>query len=167
MAVATRVSVEEYLHTMYHPDREYVDGEVLERNLGTLDHSWIQRALLFYVGAREKELGVIIIQETRLKLGPTHYRIPDLMIIQGGKPNEQIPSQPPFVCIEILSPEDRMSRMEKKIAEYLAFGVGYVWVLNPKTKQAREYTSAGKRSIDDVLRTENPTIEIPLSQIFE
>jgi Uma2 family endonuclease len=102
------------------------------------------------------------------ELGPTHYRIPDLMIITGGKPNEQIPSRPPFVCIEILSPEDRMSRMEKKIADYPAFGVSYVWVLNPKTKQAVEYTKAGKRSIDDgVLRTANPTIEIPLSQIFE
>ena len=168
MAIATRVSVEEYLHTSYHPDREYVDGEVLERNLGTLDHSWLQRALFAYVLAREKQIGAIIIQEQRLQLGPKHYRVPDSMIILGGKPQEQIITKPPFICIEVLSPEDRMSRVEKKIADYLAFGVSYVWVLNPKTKQALEYTNAGKRSIDDgVLRTENPAIEIPLSQIFE
>jgi Uma2 family endonuclease len=167
MAIATRVSVDEYLHTSYHPDREYVDGEVLERNVGTWDHSWLQRALLIYVIAREKELGVVIIQETRLKLGEKHYRIPDLMILKGGNRGEQIPSRPPFVCIEVLSPEDRTSRIEKKVADYLAFGVNYVWVLNPKTKQALVYTNAGKQIINDgVLRTEDPIIEIPLSQIF-
>jgi hypothetical protein len=34
MAVGIFVSVEEYLHTSYQPDCDYVDGEVLERNLG-------------------------------------------------------------------------------------------------------------------------------------
>lgn len=168
MALATRVPVEEYLHTNYDPDCEYVDGELLERNVGTLDHSWIQRALLFYVGAREKQLGVFIIQETRLKLGPKNYRVPDLMILEGTKPQEQIITRPPFVCIEILSPEDRMSRMQKKIADYLAFGVQYVWLLDPKTKQVFAYTTAGMRNVDDgVLRTENPKMEVPLNQIFD
>jgi Uma2 family endonuclease len=166
MAIATRVPVEEYLHTNY--DREYVDGEILERNFGTWDHSWIQRALLLYVIAREKELGVTVIHETRLKLGPKHYRVPDLMIVKGGKPSEQIPSQPPFVCIEVLSPMDHMSAMEKKAADYLAFGIRYVWIVNPETKQAFAYTKAGKQLVEGgVLRTEDPAIEIPLGQIFD
>jgi hypothetical protein len=32
MLLATRKSVEDYLRTSYHPDCEYVDGEVLELN---------------------------------------------------------------------------------------------------------------------------------------
>jgi hypothetical protein len=40
MGTATLVPIEEYLSTSYEDgDREYVDGEVLERNLGEFDHS--------------------------------------------------------------------------------------------------------------------------------
>ena len=36
----TLVSVEEYLNTSYDgADREYVDGRIVERNLGEKDHS--------------------------------------------------------------------------------------------------------------------------------
>ena len=168
MAVTTQVSVEEYLRTSYDPDCEYVDGEVLDRNVGELDHAWIQRAILLYVAAREKQLGVTIIQEQRLQVNSRQYRVPDLMILLGSKPNEQIISRPPLVCIEVLSPEDRMSRMQKKIVDYLAFGVRYVWILDPKTKQAFTYTSEGMRLIQDgILRTSAPAIEIPLGEIFD
>jgi len=34
MAVAAKISLEEYLNTCYRPDCDYVDGEVLERNFG-------------------------------------------------------------------------------------------------------------------------------------
>ncbi len=33
-----QISLEEYLRTSYHPDRDYVDGEVQVRNLGEFDH---------------------------------------------------------------------------------------------------------------------------------
>lgn len=33
MAAGTQISVEEYLHTVYRPDCDYVDGVVEERNL--------------------------------------------------------------------------------------------------------------------------------------
>jgi Uma2 family endonuclease len=173
MAIATQMSVEEYLRTSFDPDCEYVDGEVLDRNVGELDHGWLQRALLFYIMSREKQLGVVIIQEQRLQLNKKHYRVPDLMILEGGKPKEQIITRPPLVCIELLSPEDRMTRMHKKIADYLAFGVRYVWVLDPQTKQAFAYTKEENHEISDgFLRAENPaielpSIEIPLSVIFE
>jgi len=39
MASRTLISVEKYLRTSYRPDCDYVDGEVLERNVGEKDHS--------------------------------------------------------------------------------------------------------------------------------
>lgn len=33
MAASLAVSVDEYLHIMYRPDCDYVDGEVIERNV--------------------------------------------------------------------------------------------------------------------------------------
>jgi Uma2 family endonuclease len=169
MAIATQMSVEEYLRTSFDPDCEYVDGEVLDRYLGEIDHGWVQRAVLLYLAAREKDLGIFIIQEQRLQINSRHYRVPDLLILEGrGKPKEQIITTPPLVCIEVLSPEDRMSRMLKKIADYLAFGVRYVWVLDPQTRQAFAYTDLENHEVTDgVLRTENPAIEIPLAEIFE
>jgi len=36
MAASAAISVEEYLSTVYDPDCEYVDGEVLQRNMGEM-----------------------------------------------------------------------------------------------------------------------------------
>jgi hypothetical protein len=45
MATRALIPVEVYLTTVYRPDCDYVDGEVLERNLGGRKHSQIQMAL--------------------------------------------------------------------------------------------------------------------------
>jgi hypothetical protein len=50
------VPAEEYLRTAYRPDRDSVDGEVLERNVGERDHSRLQ--LILYFGTRAKKWGV-------------------------------------------------------------------------------------------------------------
>jgi hypothetical protein len=39
MGVGTLVSLEEYLHTSYRPDCDFVEGHVLERNVGLRTHS--------------------------------------------------------------------------------------------------------------------------------
>jgi hypothetical protein len=36
------ITIGEYLSTSYKPDLEYVDGELLERNVAEWDHSWLQ-----------------------------------------------------------------------------------------------------------------------------
>jgi Uma2 family endonuclease len=166
MATATQVSVEEYLRTSYEPDREYVDGEVLDRNVGEKGHSKVQWRLLFYLKPRESQWDVFVLHEWRLRLGERHYRVPDVCIVAGPEPAEEVLSTPPLVCIEILSPEDRMSRMKKKASSYLASGVRYVWILDPKTKQAFVYDGNGMREVrDGVIRAEH--IEVPLSEIFD
>jgi len=52
------IPIEEYLDTSYSPDREYIDGEVIERNLGEKTHSKIQRKLTSYLDTGSKEFGV-------------------------------------------------------------------------------------------------------------
>ena len=42
MRTAALVSLEEYLATSYHPDCDYVDGMLTERNVGQKDHSKLQ-----------------------------------------------------------------------------------------------------------------------------
>ena len=46
MRVETLVSLEEYLNTSYDPDVEYVDGVLVERNVGDWLHSLTQRNIV-------------------------------------------------------------------------------------------------------------------------
>jgi len=166
---ATRalISVEQYLRTSYRPDRDYVDGEVVERNLGELDHGWTQTAVAAYFFVRRKRWKITVVTELRVQVKPTRFRIPDICVVLC-KTDEQILTKPPFLCIEILSPEDRMMRVKERVADYLEMGVPYIWVLDPKTKRAYVVTpDEGWREVKTkVLRTENPALMVPLSEVF-
>ena len=48
MATTAQIGIETYLKTSYHPDCDYVDGEIEERNLGEFDHAALQAALVAY-----------------------------------------------------------------------------------------------------------------------
>jgi hypothetical protein len=68
MGAATLVSVEDYLSTSYSPDREYIDGRIVERNLGEKTHSSIQTNIILYLGPRLKELGIKVYAEQRVQV---------------------------------------------------------------------------------------------------
>jgi len=166
MASRTLISVEEYLRTSYRPDCDYVDGEVVERNMGETDHSWLQTMLSAYMVARRAQWGITVLVEQRVQVTETRFRVPDICVIRGPKPAEQILAKPPFICIEILSPEDRWPRVQQRIDDYLAMGVPNVWVLDPATKTAYAVTAQGTHQVADTLKTQNPSVEVPLSEIF-
>jgi Uma2 family endonuclease len=161
------VSVEGYLQTSYSPDCDYVDGEVLERNSGELDHSALQAALLYYFRTRRRDWKAFVYLSQGLQLAERRFRVPDLCVVVGQKPEEQIFRTPPFICIEVLSRDDRMSRVQDRIGDCLNFGVSYVWLIDPKTRRAWAYTKSGTyEAIDGILRTENPELVVLLAEIF-
>lgn len=167
MGTAVLVPVSEYLSTDYSPDCDYLDGELEERNVGAKDHGNVQKRLLLYLSSREEQLGIAVFLEQRVQLSPTRFRVPDICVTLGPEPDEQIFTRPPFLCIEILSPEDRMSRMQDKIDDYLAFGVRYVWLVNPQSRRAQVYAREGMTEVKDgVLRTREPEIAVPLAEVF-
>jgi Uma2 family endonuclease len=165
MGLSTAVSLSEYLGTTYRPDCEYIDGELLERNVGELDHSRLQMLLGGWLLSRERSLQIFVLPEQRVQVKPTRFRVPDLLVLTAP-PTEQIITRPPFLCIEILSPDDRMAEMQERIDDYLSFGVRYVWVINPKTRRAFIYTPGEVREArDGVLTTENPEIRVALAEL--
>ena len=135
MGTATAVPLEEYLTTTYHPDREWVDGETKERNVGEGSHGVIQKFLAMYFGMREEEWNVLTSVEQRVQTSPRHYRIPDVCLLRGESPFEEIVKVAPLLCVEILSPEDRMSEMYEKVEDYLAMGVAGVWMIDPRRRK--------------------------------
>jgi|SRR5579871_910247 len=166
MASRTLASVEEYLRTSYRPDCDYIDGEIVERNVGELDHSDLQSEIVAYFRSRRKTLGIFAYAEQRVQVSPTRFRIPDICVLTR-RPAEQIFRTPPFIVIEILSKDDRLTQMQERIDDYLQFGVRYVWLVDPATRRAWSYTNEGSLETKDlILRTENPAIELPLPEIF-
>ena len=166
MATGTLISVSEYLTTSYRPDRDYVDGVIVERNMGEKDHSRLQGLLIGYLVLRRKEWGIHVFPEQRVQVKATRFRIPDICVVAGAEPEEQIFTTPPLVCIEILSKDDRWSQVQERIDDYLAFGVRHVWVIDPRSRKAYEFTSEGMHEVKE-LRTQEPSISIPLPALFE
>jgi len=168
MQASTLVSLEEYLASHYDPDRDYVDGVLLERNVGEYDHARLQLLLGVYLGARERVWGVRALVEQRMQVRSGKFRIPDLCLILRSAQVTQVLLAPPFLCVEVLSPSDSLESLQERIDDYLAFGVPYVWVLSPKSRRGWIYTpDAIREAKDGVLRTENPDIAVPLVELFD
>jgi len=157
MHTAVAVSVSEDLTTIYRPDCDYLDGELLERNVGEWDHRRLQMLLSRYLSNREAEWGILVVPEQRVQVKVTRFRVPDISVLTGARPSGGIVDKPPFLCIELLSPSDRMRQMQERINDYLAFGVRYVWLIHPETRRAFVYTADGVREVKDgMLCTEDP-----------
>ena len=166
MATGSIVSIHEYLSTSYRPDCDYVDGVILERNLGEYDHARLQGAVFAYFFNRRKEWGIEVVPEQRVQVSPTRFRVPDVCVIAAGGHPEQIFRTPPLLCIEILSKDDRLSEMQERIDDYLNFGVRYVWILDPARRKAWRCTAEGMRETVE-LRTESPETVVPLAALFD
>ncbi len=142
MATATAVSIAEYLQTSYRPDREYIDGEVRERNVGKWEHARLQWLIANWFGRYEDEWNIIGSTEQRTRVSGSRVRIPDLVLLHAqAQPDVLI--APPLLIIEILSPDDSYSDLEERVADYLHMGVQSIWVIDPKTRTGRMCSAAG------------------------
>jgi len=136
MATSALISVREYLATTYRPDRDYVDGEAQERNLGERDHGDIQLAVAMMLNSMRYEWQIHVVPELRVQVSAERFRVPDICVLSADAPREQVVRQAPLLCIEILSPEDTLSRMRDRIHDFIGMGVRQVWLLDPKTRTA-------------------------------
>lgn len=160
------ISLRDYLETSYRPDCEFLDGELLERNVGEWDHSRLQMLLSRYLSNREQQWGILVVPEQRVQVKPARFRVPDITVLTGAAPTDGIVHDPPFLCVEILSRRDTMQEMQERIDDYLAFGVNYVWVIHPGTRRAFVYDKEGMREAKDgVLCTKNPDITVVLAEM--
>ena len=159
------ISVNEYLHISYQPDCDYVDGIVAERNLGELDHADVQESLLAWFRTHSKAWGYRAIPEIRVQISPTRFRIADVCLISTATPREQIIQTPPLAVIEILSPEDRISRYRERLEDYRRMGVKHVWVVDPARRKGFDCSTGDWIEANDFAIAETP-VELHLDAIF-
>lgn len=169
MSTKVLMNVEEYLRTSFDgADCEFLDGEVVERNMGELPHGDVQGNLYHRLRRLRPQLGIRAVPEIRIQIHSRRYRVADIAVWRDDNIGSGIPAVPPFLVVEILSPEDRMVRIAPKIQEYLSIGIEWVWVIDPAEQTAWCYSQKDPRgAVRDVLRTENPAIEIPLDSAFD
>ena len=165
MAVETLVSVEEYLNTSYSPDMEYVDGVLVEINVGDLIHSLVQSNLVYFLRLKYPKFKVM--PEVRSRTSKTRYRLPDVAVTLR-MPEGRFITEPPFIAIEILSEEDRVSRLIEKLKEYAAMGVPNIWVFDPRLKQMFVFHGNSLQEIEgDTISTGEPRIELTRAEVFQ
>jgi Uma2 family endonuclease len=160
-------TVEEYLRTSWHPDRELVDGRIDERNLGEKEHSILQAYLTYLFMSKRAEWKIEVFPELRTQTRATNFRVPDVLVTHSKDKFQRYITRPPFIAIEILSPEDTMTAMRKKAEEYRFFGVDNIWIIDPDKRGAYRYAEAGLEEVraGELMASGTP-IRIDLSEMF-
>ncbi len=159
------LSVEDYVHSSYSPDCDYVDGELQERNLGEFDHAAVQTALAVWFARHAKEWNIRAVTELRIRVAPTRFRIADVCVMSRDEPIEQVPTRAPLAIIEVLSPEDRVSRYQQRLDDYRRMGVKNIWIVDPETQRGYD-CSAGSWIEKQSFVIENSSIRVELATIF-
>ena len=159
------VSISEYLKSSYRPDCDFVDGKLEERNVGEHDHAALQAALILWFGQHQEEWNIEVLPEQRIQILPTRFRVPDICLVSLDQPVEQILTRLPLACIEILSPEDTLRRMQDRINDYRKFGVSSIWILDPATQRGYDCQPSGWLEATE-FQVPNTPIRLVLSQIF-
>lgn len=162
---STLVSVEEYLNTNYKPACEYREGVLTQKAMPTRKHSVVQGESLYLIRSRYPEFEPAT--ELTVRTSPSRYLVPDLSVQLRADIQDPYPTRPIHLCIEILSPEDRLADTAAKCNEYAEWGVPHNWVIDPEKRLAWQYQPAtGLVEVPaDGALTAGP-ISIPLAELF-
>lgn len=166
MGTATPISVEEYLSTTYRPDCDYVDGQVVERTFGEYDHADLQGTVYAWFRKRRNEWNIRVAVELRVQVSATRFRIPDICVTTRER-REQVITHSPLICIEILSKDDTLRRLQQRVTDYFNFGVPNVWIIDPETQRAYVCSTYGFIEPENgVLEVAGTNIRLPLAEPF-
>jgi Uma2 family endonuclease len=158
------ITLSEYLDADFRPDREFIGGEIRERNVGKTEHARVQALLAVWFGNHEEAWGIKVGTEWRVKVGEDRVRVPDLAVVKSG-PLPDVLVDPPLLIIEILSPDDTYSDTQERAHDYQAMGVSTVWIVDPGTRSGR--VCSGKDWIEaERLDVKGSPLYVELQDIF-
>ena len=108
------VSVDDYLRLTDDGRFEYVDGVLIERPMATWEHAMLQ----VWIAGLIMRLyhGCAAGSEVRSRLREREYRVPDIAVdLRANIAGKSYPDGPLYLCVEILSPEDRLGKTFEKM----------------------------------------------------
>ncbi len=148
---------------------ERLDGELVRRTLGGRTHSSFLYRLVTLLTPVAAQRNAQVLPEWSLAKGD-EWMTPDVMLSFPGEIREDARGYliaPAFLCIEILSPSDRLPEVFRKCNRYHAWGVPHCWIIDPQTKACFEHHGGN----DFILADEQGAltaadIRISVSEIF-
>ena len=165
MGTTTQIPVEEYLAASYSPDKEFVEGVLVERNVGDWLHSLIQSNLIFLLRSRYPQIKAV--PELRVRVAAERFRLPDVSVVLAPPPG-RILDDSPYIAIEILSKDDAMSDVLEKLTEYAAIGTLKIWLFDPRARLMYTYQPGRLEQVtaEAIATTGEPRIELGRAEIF-
>jgi Uma2 family endonuclease len=152
MATKALITPELYLATQFEREPELVHGELVERPLPKFPHGNLQLQLGSRLMALQQSHPVFTGVEVRVRMAADLYRIPDIAMWEGAAP-DPLPTTPPLLVVEVVSPDDRWNDLLQKLEEYRAWGVQHIWLVEPELKRIHVYDNG---SLTQVSRLELP-----------
>jgi Uma2 family endonuclease len=139
MATTTQVPLEIYLRSEYEPDAEFIDGEIRERPVGEDDHSSWQGAIYLWFAQHADEWNIRVRPELRVQVTAENYLVPDVSILDAANPREKTATRPPIAVFEVLSPENKIREIMRKLELYEQMGIPQIWLIDPSDPVWQRY----------------------------
>lgn len=161
MGTKAQIAPADYLR-MTFPDRvepELVDGELRERALPTYTHGAVQ----WLIASLLKRAGLHTAVELRVKVNAGDYRVVDVAAYRERP--EELPSNPAFVTVEVLSPDERHGDILEKCEDYAAWGVEHIWLVDMNRQRLHIYEEASLKTVD-ALRLPEFGVEITVASLL-
>ncbi len=161
------VSVEEYLRTSYHPDCEYIDGELKEKPMPGDLHGMVQIMIGAWFKDHMRQWRVGAQSEVRTRVRPTRYRLPDVSVFRVPKQLTGTQNEPPLVAIEIQSEDDRLSDLQDRATDLRAMGVAHIWLIDPQRRIASVWLDEGYWKPEEDPRVAGTEVYLDLNWLWE
>ena len=155
-----------YLQNPTKPESEYIEGELFQKAMGSKPHSRLQKRLILLLDRYEQQGLGQVCPEQSMQISAGKILIPDVSVLQPDDAADNIVTEPPLLCIEILSPSDRFSFTVKKCQDYLEWGVLACWILDPETKRAWVSDAEGLHEATMTAALEAGEISLAMTDIF-
>ncbi len=134
MVTAAKVLLQEYLNTSYHPDVEYIDGELKEKSVVAPAHGKTQALLSVWFWLHRQEWGIWAAVETRTQVDPERVRLPDFVVMVRTNREQTALTEPPLIAIEVLSPSDKYTDLKLRASDLESMGVRNIWLIDPDAR---------------------------------
>ena len=164
MATKTLLAREEYLQTSFEsPEPDYVHGELVERSMPNASHGRTQVLLTDMFRPWEDRKDLFRLSEIRFPVSPDKFRVADFAVFSNEQ--KDLPEDPPYAVVEIVSPDDRHEELMSKLADYEAAGVAFTFVADPPLRKLSRYLNGDLLTVASL---ELPAfgVSIPAEKIF-
>jgi Uma2 family endonuclease len=158
--------VEEYLRTSYEPNGEYIDGVVVQKTMPTWLHGRVQGRMFALIDSRFPEY--VVGTEPTVQIAAKKFLVPDLAVQDASTVQKPYPSKPIVLCIEVLAPDDSLSKTLAKCDMYHEWGTLNTWIVDPESRRAWQYIKGSAvQEIDQSGELQAGSIHIPIADIFQ